>query len=62
MSIVRDSPPTPEGTQFKVVCVWCVVVIRLRERKDSEGMCDGCSRRLLNRHIRNRLRKDSEKK
>ena len=42
--------PNPNGAQFKVVCAWCGVLIRVRERKDSEGMCGGCFRRLLDRH------------
>ena len=42
----------PTGPRFKVTCAWCGAVIRLRERKDSEGMCDGCFRRLLDNHLR----------
>jgi hypothetical protein len=40
--------------QHKVVCAWCGVLIRLRERKDSEGMCAACFRRLLDEHTRPR--------
>jgi hypothetical protein len=44
----------PTGLKFKVVCAWCGALIRLRERKDSEGMCAACFRRLLHEHIRPR--------
>jgi hypothetical protein len=42
----------PPGPRFKVRCAWCGAVIRLREGKDSEGMCEGCFRRLLDKHLR----------
>ena len=42
----------PTKAPFKVACAWCGAVIRLRERKDSEGMCEGCFRRLLDEHLR----------
>ena len=48
--------PTPNAAQFKVVCAWCGTFIRVRERKDSEGMCGVCFRRLLVRHTRPRPR------
>ena len=40
------------GAQFKVACAWCGAVIRLRDGKDSEGMCAACFRRLLDKHLR----------
>ena len=42
--------PNQSGAQFKVVCAWCGAFMRVRERKDSEGMCGGCFRRMLERH------------
>ena len=42
--------------QYKVVCAWCGAVIRLRERKDSEGMCADCFRRMLLERTRLRTR------
>ena len=38
--------------QYRVVCAWCGAFIRLREGKDSEGMCSDCFRRLFDGHAR----------
>ena len=46
----------PSGGPFKVACAWCGAVIRLRDGKDSEGMCGTCFRRLLDQHLRPRPR------
>jgi hypothetical protein len=36
-----------DGTDFKVVCTWCGVIIRRAEAKDSQGMCLKCYARML---------------
>ena len=40
-----------EGSEFKVVCTWCGVVIRRAETKDSQGMCLKCYARMLGEHV-----------
>ena len=46
----------PAGLNFKVVCAWCGAFIRLRERKDSQGMCVDSFRRLLHERTRGQAR------
>ena len=54
MEMVTTGKPPKEP--FRVACAWCGVVIRLRDGKDSEGMCEGGFRRLLDRHLRTQPR------